>query len=327
MKKRVLFKMLVLGTFAVMGASPFPAQAQGTYPSRPITLVVPFAAGGGTDVIARAIAKGIAAEIKGTIIIENKAGGGTILGSEQVARSAPDGHTLVISTIAHAANPTLNATMPYDTEKAFAPIALIATSFNVLVVKPESPIKSIADLIAAAQASPKKLTYASQGIGTSAHLAGELFQSFTKTELTHVPYRGAGPALNDLLGGHVDMMFATNASVAALLEAGSLRPMAITAPAGKSTLKNVPTFADSGLPNVVLNNWYAVLAPAGTPPAIIDRLNAAAKVASEDAEFQKVARTEGLTVRVSSPAELGAFISTDIALWRKVLTESKITRN
>lgn len=321
------FRRTFLGSLIAFSTCPTIAVAQATFPSKPITLVVPFAPGGGTDIIARAMGKGMAAALKGTVIIENKAGAGTLIGSQQVANAEPDGHTLVMATIAHSANPTLNPKMPYDTEKAFAPIALIATSYNVLVVKKDSPIKSVADLIATAKNTSKKLTYASQGLGTSAHLAGELFQSFSKVELTHVPYRGAGPALTDLIGGHVDLMFATNASVSPHIEAGTLRPIAITAPSGKSTLKDVPTFADSGLPDVVLNNWYALLAPAGTSQALVERLNAAAISASDEPDFQKIARTEGLSIRVSTPAELAIFIGADIALWRKVLANSQINKN
>ena len=193
------------------------------YPDRVIKIVVPFAPGGGTDVVARTLAQEMAKDLGASVIIENKPGAGTILGTQTVAASAPDGYTLLMGTFANAVNPSLNAKLPYDAHKDFAAVALLARSFNIVVVNPASPIKSIADLIAAAKAEPDKLSYGTYGTGTSAHLAGELFKHMARVNLTTVPYKGAAPAITDLIGGQIQVMFTTVASAASLVEAGQLR--------------------------------------------------------------------------------------------------------
>ena len=301
------------------------AIAQQSFPVRPIRLVVPFAPGGGTDIIARALARGLEVELGQSAIVDNKPGASTIVGTEAVARSSPDGYSLLVATLAHAVNPSLHAKLPFNTDTAFAPVTLIASSHNVLVVKADSSFKSVADIIAAAKATPNKLTYASQGQGTSAHLAGELFKNLAKVDITHVPYRGAAPALNDLLGGHVDMMFATNAAVASFVAGGQLRALAITAPAGQSKMPNVPAVADAGLPGYVVDSWYALFAPAGTPLDVVEKLNAAIKKAAQTPEFAKLALSEGLIVKAGSPQELADYVKADEIRWRKIVIENKIT--
>ena len=295
------------------------------FPDRPIRLVVPFAPGGGTDLIARTFGAALARELGQPVIVENKSGGGTIIGSDFVAKSPPDGATLLIATFAHAVNPSLQPRLPYDTETAFAPVALIGRSHNVLVVRPDSPFTSVADIIAAARADPNKLTYASQGNGTSAHLAGELFRNLAKAELTHVPYRGAGPALTDLLGGQVDMMFATSAAAGALIASKRLRALATTAPPGASALDGIPALADAGLPGYVVESWYGIYAAAGTPPRIIARLNEASGRAVDATEFQVRAKAEGLVVETGPPEALDAYVRAEAARWRRVVIENKIT--
>ena len=203
-------------------------QALAGYPDRIVKIVVPFAPGGGTDVVARTLAQEMAKDLGATVIIENKPGAGTIIGTQAVATSEPDGYTLLMGTFANAVNPSLNAKLPYDAHGAFAPVSLIARSFNIVVVNPASPIKSIADLIAAAKAEPDKLSYGTYGTGTSAHLAGELFKHMAKVNLTTVPYKGAAPAITDLIGGQIQVMFTTVASAASLVEAGQLRAIAVT---------------------------------------------------------------------------------------------------
>lgn len=302
-----------------------PAAAQQSYPVRSIRLVVPFAPGGGTDIIARALARGMETQLGQSVIIDNKPGASTIVGTESVARSAPDGYSLLVATLAHAVNPSLHPKLPFDTDTAFAPITLIASSHNVLVVKADSRLKSVAEVVAAAKAAPNKLTYASQGQGTSAHLAGELFKNLAKVDITHVPYRGAAPALNDLLGGHVDMMFATNAAVASFVAGGQLRALAITAPAGQSKMPNVPAVADAGLPGYVVDSWYALFASGGTPPDVIEKVNAAIKKVVQTSEFAKLALSEGLIVKAGSPQELADYVKADEIRWRKIVMENKIT--
>ncbi|WP_029049361.1 tripartite tricarboxylate transporter substrate binding protein [Cupriavidus sp. amp6] len=311
--------------FLMAAAAPLPALA--AYPDKPIRMVVPFAPGGGTDLVARAMGITMGEDLGQPVIVDNKPGGSTIIGTDAVAKSAPDGYTLVMATMAHAVNPSLHKKLPFDTEKAFAPVMLVGRSPNVLVVKPDSPIKTVQDLIAAAKAKPGKLNYASQGAGTSAHLAGELFKAMAKVDMNHIPYRGAGPAITDLLGGQVDVMFATAAAVAPHLESGKLRAVAVTtaqrsqAPA----LSKVPTIAEAGVPNYVADSWYGLFVPAGTPPAVITRLNAAAKKAVHAEAFRKRAEQEGLAISGGTPDEFGRYVKAESQRWSKVIKDANIT--
>jgi len=302
-----------------------PSLAQAAYPDKPVRIIVPFAPGGGTDLIARTLGTGMSQELGQTVLIENKPGAGTIIGTDLVAKSPPNGYTIVIATFAHALNPSLQPKLPYATDKAFAPIILIGSSPNVLVVRPDSPYKSVKDIIAAAKAEPKKLTFASQGNGTSAHLAGELFKNLAKVDLTHVPYRGAGPALTDLLGGQVDMMFATAAAVGAFLDGGKLRALGVTTAERSPALAHVPTIAESGVPSYAAESWYGLYAPAGTPNDVITRLNAAARKAVQMETFRKRVEDEGLVISAGTPAELDSYVRTEEARWRKLVKENNIT--
>src|SRR5437588_4167909 len=214
--------------FALAACALLISPASAAYPDRIIKIVVPFAPGGGTDVVARTLAQEMAKDLGASIIIENKPGAGTIIGTQAVATSEPDGYTLLMGTFANAVNPSLNAKLPYDPHKDFVAVALIARSFNIVVVNPKSPFRSIADLIAAAKADPDKLSYGKFGTGTSAHLAGELFKDMAKVNLTMVPYKGPAPAITDLIGGQIQVMFTTVASAASLIEGGQLRALAVT---------------------------------------------------------------------------------------------------
>ncbi|MFI5446276.1 tripartite tricarboxylate transporter substrate binding protein [Polaromonas sp. UC242_47] len=302
-----------------------PSLAQAVYPDKPVRIIVPFAPGGGTDLIARTLGAGMSQELGQTVIIENKPGAGTIIGSDLVAKSPPDGYTIVIATFAHALNPSLQPKLPYATDKAFAPIMLIGRSPNVLVVRSDSPYKSVKDIIAAAKAKPKTLTFASQGNGTSAHLAGELFKNLARVDLTHVPYRGAGPALTDLLGGQVDMMFATAAAVGSFLDGGKLRALAVTTVERSPALANVPTIAESNVPGYAADSWYGLYAPAGTPHEVIAALNTAARKAVQMDTFRKRVEDEGLVISAGTPAELDRYVRAEEARWRKVVKENNIT--
>jgi tripartite-type tricarboxylate transporter receptor subunit TctC len=314
---RVRFALLGLSmTLAISAAS-------AAYPEKPVRLIVPFAPGGGTDLIARTLGAGMAQELGKPIIVDNKPGAGTIIGTEAAAKSPPDGYTLVIATFAHAVNPSLQPKLPYATDKAFAPITLIGRGPNVLVVRADSPYKTVKDVIAAAKASPKKLTYASQGIGTSAHLAGEMFNNLAKVELTHVPYRGAGPAITDLLGGQVDMIFGTAAAVSTFVDSGKLRAIAVTTAAPSPAFRGVPTIAET-VPGYVVESWYGLYAPAGTPPDVIGKLNAAAVKAARSAEFAKKIEQEGLAVTASDPSELDRYVRGEEARWRKIVKENNV---
>ena len=228
------------------------------YPDRIIRIVVPFAPGGGTDVVARTLAQEMAKDLGASVIVENKPGAGTIIGTQSVAVSAPDGYTLLMGTFANAVNPSLQAKLPYDAHKDFAAVALIARSFNLVVVNTASPIKSIADLIAAARAEPDKLSYGTYGTGTSAHLAGELFKHMAKVNLTTVPYKGAAPAITDLLGGQIQVIFTTVASAASLVAAGQLRAIAVTSAERSPAFPQLPTVSEAGVPGYAAEAWYGL---------------------------------------------------------------------
>jgi tripartite-type tricarboxylate transporter receptor subunit TctC len=297
--------------------------AVAAYPDKPIRLVVPFAPGGGTDLVARTLGVGMGKELGQQVIIDNKPGAGTIIGTDSVAKSPADGYSIVIATFAHAVNPSLMAKLPFDTSKAFAPISLIAKGPNVLVVRADSPFKSVKDLIAAAKAKPGKLTYASQGNGTSAHLAGEMFTNLAKVEMTHVPYRGAGPAITDLLGGQVDMIFGTAAAVASFVDSGKLRAIGVTSASPSPALKGVAPIGQD-IPGYQVESWYGLYAPAGTPADVIAKLSAAAKKAAASPDFAKKIEQEGLTIVASDPAELDRYVKAEEVRWKKIVKENNI---
>lgn len=295
----------------------------GAYPDRPVKLVVPFSPGGGTDSIARTLAVGMSQAMGQSVIVENKPGAGTIIGTDAVAKSPPDGYSLVVATFAHAVNPSLMTKLPFDTEKAFAPIVMIARGPNVLVVRSDSPLKTVKDLLDAARAEPSKLSYASQGNGTSAHLAGEMFENIAQVKITHIPYRGAGPAMTDLLGGQVDMMFATAAAVAPHIASGKLRAIAVTTPERSPVMKTIPTVAET-VRGYAVESWYGLFAPAGTPDDVIIKLNNAAKQATQSAEFRRKMEPEGLVVSTGTPQELDAYVKREESRWKKIVKENNI---
>jgi tripartite-type tricarboxylate transporter receptor subunit TctC len=294
------------------------------YPDRVIKIVVPFAPGGGTDVVARTLGQEMAKELGASIIIENKPGAGTILGTQLVAASPPDGYTLLMGTFANAVNPSLNAKLPYDAHKDFAAVALLARSFNLVVVNPASPVKSIVDLIAAAKAAPGKLTYGTYGTGTSAHLAGELFKHMAGVSLTTVPYKGAAPAITDLMGGQIDVIFTTVASAASLVESGQLRAIAVTSAERSLAFPQLPTVSEAGVPGYAAEAWYGLYAPAKTSPEIVDRLNKAAAKAVRAEAFNKLGTNEGLVMVAAPPEALDRYFATEEVRWRKVIQDAGI---
>jgi tripartite-type tricarboxylate transporter receptor subunit TctC len=298
--------------------------AQSAYPDRIIKIVVPFAPGGGTDVVARTLAQEMAKNLGVNVVIENKPGAGTIIGTQAVAVSDPDGYTLLMGTFANAVNPSLNSKLPYDPQTAFAPVALVARSFNVVVVNPKSPIKSIADLIAAAKAEPDKLSYGTFGIGTSAHLAGELFKNMAKVNLATIHYKGAAPAITDLIGGQIQVMFTTVASCASLIESGQLRALAVTSAERSPAFPQLPTVAEAGVPGYAAESWYGLFAPAKTPPEVIDRLNKSAASAVQSEVFKKLGVNEGLVMIAQPPAELDRYFHGEEERWRTLIQDAGI---
>ncbi|MFN3988231.1 MAG: Bug family tripartite tricarboxylate transporter substrate binding protein, partial [Rhodocyclaceae bacterium] len=318
--KRGLWVAVAVGTALGVGIST--AQA---FPDKPVRIVVPFAPGGGTDIISRTLGHEMALDLGQPVIIENKPGAGTIIGTDAVAKSAADGYTLVMSTFAHAVNPSLMATLPFSVEKDFAPVILVGRSPLVLVVRPDSPYQTVQDVLAAAKADPGRLTYASQGNATSAHLAGELFQHLGGVELTHVPYRGAGPALTDVMGGQVDLMFGTAAAVGSFVESGTLKAVAVTTEERAPVRPEVPTVGESGVPGFVVEAWYGLYAPAGTPPEVIARLNAAAAKAANSESFLQRVQPEGLVISAGAPEELGEYVGREVERWAEIIKAANIT--
>ena len=290
-----------------------------------ITLVVPYAAGGGNDVIARIIAERMSANLSQPIVVENRGGAGGTIATRQVAKAAPDGQSLLIATSSLAINPSLYPNVGYDPEKDFAPIGLIASSSNVVLVHPSAPVHSISELIALAKQQDGKLTFASTGTGSSVHLAAELFAGMAGVKLTHVPYKGSGPALNDLLGGHVNMMFATMARAAGLVrDAGKVRALAVTGATRSALFPDLPTVAESGLPGYEAVLHYGIVAPAGTPVPVVDKLNAALNTALGDGEVKKRLATEGAEPLPSSPAQYSADIASEQAKWSAIIRKAGV---
>jgi tripartite-type tricarboxylate transporter receptor subunit TctC len=315
-----LFAFAACAAFVLLAGQP----AAALYPERIIKIVVPFAPGGGTDVVARTLAQEMSKDLGVSVIIENKPGAGTIVGTQAVAATEGDGYTLLMGTFANAVNPSLYAKLSYDQHRDFAAVALVARSFNLVVVNPTSSIHSIADLIAAARAEPDKLSYGTYGTGTSAHLAGELFKSMAKVNLTTVPYKGAAPAITDLIGGQIQVMFTTVASCASLVAAGQLRALAVTSAERSPAFPNLPTVSEAGVPGYSSESWYGLFAPAKTPPEIIARLNRSAAIAVQAEAFKKLAVNEGLELVAGPPDELDRYFSGEEARWRKVIQEAGI---
>lgn len=321
LSRRRLAACGLAGAFALV-ATPFAAQA--AFPDRPVRIVVPFAPGGGTDTIARVIAELMARDLGQPVVVENRPGAGTIIGTDVVAKSPPDGYTLVMATFAHAVNPSVHATLPYATDSAFAPVIFVGRSPNILVVPAASPYRGVADLVAQAKKDPGGLTYGSFGNATSGHLAGALFAHLADVEITHVPYRGSGPAVTDLIAGRLDMMFATATGVGQAVRGGQLRALAVTSAGRSAAFPDLPTVAEAGVPGYAAESWYGLYAPAGTPREVIARLNAAANAAVRTDMFRRQVAAEGVEIVAGEPAALDAYVRAEEARWRDVIRSAGI---
>jgi tripartite-type tricarboxylate transporter receptor subunit TctC len=303
-------------------AAPSIAQ-EPAYPSKPIRLVVPFPPGGATDILARNVAQRLTETWGQPVVVDNRPGAGGNIGSELVAKAAPDGYTLEMGTVGtHAINSSLYARMPYDHVKDFAPVILVAAVPNVLVVNPGVPVNSVQELIAYAKANPGKLNFASSGSGTSIHLSGELFKVMAGVQMTHVPYKGSAPALSDLLGGQVQLMFDNLPPSLPQIKAGKLRALAVTSATRAPALPDVPTIAESGLPGFEASSWFGVLAPAGTPPAIIAKLNAEIGKWLASPEAKEKLAAVGANGAGGTPEDFARHIQAETAKWAKVVKES-----
>ena len=300
--------------------------AQAKWPDKPIRLIVPYTPGGGTDTLARLIAERVGSAVKWTIVVENKPGGGGNIGLDAVAKAAPDGYTIGLGQTANlAVNPTLYKKMPYDALKDFTPIALVATQPVVLVVRGDSPYKTLADLVAAAKAKPGDVSMGSAGSGTIGHLSGELLAREAHVKFLHVPYKGAGPALTDLLGGSVAFSFLTLPSVASMLKAGRLHAIAVSSAKRISALPNVPTVAESGYKGFVTESWYGLVGPAKLPAAVVATINTEVNKVLRNADVIAKLDAEGNEPLPGTPEQFAAVLKTDHAKWGTVVRESGIT--
>jgi tripartite-type tricarboxylate transporter receptor subunit TctC len=323
MKSLFLSPLLMAVTLITAGTA-LPSHAD-EWPSKPIRWVVPFPPGGAMDAIARALGEKASKSLGQPFVIENKPGAGGNIGADQVAKSPGDGYTIMITSIGMATNKALYPKLSYDPVKDFAPVSLLAIVPNVLVTNTTQPtVKTVADVIANAKAQPGKLTYASAGNGTSIHLAGEVFASQAKVDMLHIPYKGSGPAVTDLLGGQVNYMFDSITSAKPHILSGKLRAIGLTTTKRSAALPNVPTLAESGLAGYEVSPWFAVFAPASTPKPIIAKLNAALLDAMKQPDIKAKFETIGAEPIGSTPEELGAHLNREINRWGKLIVEQNI---
>lgn len=310
---------VVLGAGLLGGTSAL-AQA---YPTKPVTIIVPFAAGGTTDILARIIGQALTAELGQSVVVDNRAGAGGNIGGQAAAKATPDGHTLFMGTVGtHAINASLYKKMPFDPVKDFAPLTRVANVPNLLVANPAQPYKSVKDLIAYAKANPGKVNFGSSGNGSSIHLSGELFKSLAKVDMQHVPYKGSSPAVTDLLGNQIGIMFDNMPSAIQHVRSGSLVPLAVTTAKRSPELPSVPTIAEAGVPGYEATSWFGMFAPAGTPAPVLAKLNAAIVKVLAQPDVKNKINEQGAEVYSETPEQFAAFIQAESVKWGKVVKES-----
>jgi tripartite-type tricarboxylate transporter receptor subunit TctC len=319
-----IYSLVWVGALATLGLS-LESRAQANYPNKPITFIVPYAAGGGSDARSRQIAQRMSALLKQPIIVDNKAGAGGNIGTEFIAKATPDGYTIGMGNFAPlAVNKTLFGNLRYDPEKDLLPIVLIEKGPLMLVTNPSSPYKTVKDVIAAAKANPGKLTFSSGGIGGSHHLSAELFKQSAGIDMIHVPYKSGSAGLTDLMSGTVDLMFDQMYSAMPSVKANKLKAIAITSKTRSPLFPDVPTFVEAGLPKVVVLNWQGLVVPKGTPKAIIDKLNAAANEALKDPQLRSLMLAQGNEIGGGTPAEFAELIKAESIKWSAVVKAAHI---
>jgi tripartite-type tricarboxylate transporter receptor subunit TctC len=311
-----------LGASAAFGMS---GAAQAAYPDKPVRIIVGFTAGGTTDVIARIMARELTQELGQSFVIENKPGAGSNIGAEQVARAAPDGYTLYFVAVTSAINQTLYKNLNFDLNKDFSAVALAAKVPNLLVVNPALPVNSVKELVTYAKEHPGKLAFASSGSGTSIHMAGELFKLRAGVDMLHVPYRGSAPAITDLIGGQVQLMFDNMPSSLPHAQSGKLRALAVTTKERSPSAPNIPTMEESGFPDFDVSSWFGLIAPAHTPPDVINELNAAMQKGLQKEEVKNSFAQLGAVPAKTTPAEFTQFIRSETDTWAKVVKASGAT--
>ena len=292
--------------------------ASAAYPERPIRVIVPYAPGGGTDITTRTVAIRLSESLKSPVVVDNRPGAAGNIGKETAARSTPDGYTLLTAGLSFAVNPSLFSKLGYDPVRDFDPVSLIATAPLIVVVHPSVPAASIKELLSLARAKPGTLNYASGGMGTGNHVAGELFKYMTKVDIVHVPYQGGGPALSDVVAGHVQILFNTTTSTTPFVKSGKLRALAITGAQRSPSMRDLPTVAESGVPGFDVSVWFGFVAPRGTPRAIVDTLNREVVKITQRPDAREQFAAQGADPVGSTPGEFGQHIRTEVAKWAKV---------
>jgi tripartite-type tricarboxylate transporter receptor subunit TctC len=293
------------------------------YPSRPVRLIVPFPPGGSNDVVGRLVAMQLSTQLGQQVFVDNRGGAGGVIGTEACATAAPDGYTLCIISIAHAVNPALHK-LNYDPIKSFTPISIFATGPNVLAINPTLPVNSVKELVALAKQNPGELNYASAGVGSFQHLGGELFKITAGVDIVHVPYKGGGPAMQDVISGHVKIMFSSLIQTTPFIKSGQLKALGTGGAKRSSVLPDVPTISEAGVPGYVADNWWGLAAPAGLPEALVEKLFAASQAALKSPELLAAFEREGAAPVTMTTAEFGDYIKGEIAKWGRVVKEGNI---
>ncbi|MBZ1350513.1 tripartite tricarboxylate transporter substrate binding protein [Alcaligenaceae bacterium LF4-65] len=323
LQQRCLTLAILITVWLVSGAS---AHAQNAYPQKPIKIIVPVAAGGGTDFVARVVGQKLGETLSTPVIIENKPGGGGNVGVDIAAKSEPDGYTLVMPITSFPVNPGLYRKLPFDTQKDFAPITLVASAPLLLVINAQLPVQSLADLIKLAKDKPGALNYATSGVGTTSHLAAELFKFTSGLDIVNVPYKGGGPAVTDLIAGSVQMYFSTVPAALPQVKAGKIRSLAVTSSKRVPSLSDVPTVAEAGLPGYEVVGWFGLFAPAKTPAAIVERLNVEVVKILQMPDVREKIEAHGLLPGGGTSKELGVFLDTEIKKWTHLIQAANITQ-
>lgn len=317
-----LLAPVLVGAFAFIAPVPLVAQ---DFPARPVRLVVPYPPGGANDIIARLLSPKMSEQLGQNVVVDNRGGGNTIIGSEIVAKAVPNGYTVLIVAAGHAINPSLYPKLPYNTARGFSPVALIGDGAYVLVAHPSTGISSVGDLISAARSRPGEIAYASSSIGNLTHLAAELFNSLAKIKMLHVPYKGGGPAMTDLLGGRVAVFFSTVAVARPHLQSGKIKGLGVTTARRTLALPEMPTIAEAGLPGYEVSGWYGLVAPTGTPKQAVARLHSAVRHALGQPDIRDRLLGVGVEVVEATSAQFGAKMIAEMAKWEKLVKPLGIT--
>jgi len=314
---------LVLALACAAAATPIAAQAQG-YPNRPVRFIVPFAPGGTTDIVARFIGQKLGEEIGQQLVIDNRGGAGGVIGTDLLAKANPDGYTLMLNHVGVTYNVTMYTKLPYDTVKDLLPLTLVGVTPNILVVNPSFAAKSVKDLVDLGRSKSGQIPYGSGGVGSSAHLSVEMFMQMSGARFLHVPYKGAGPALTDTIAGQVQFMIATMPAAAGHVRSGKLRPLGVSGAKRSPAFPDVPTIAESGVPGYEYTTWYGLLAPAGTPKPIVDRLVQATHKSLGTADLREKLQQNGMEPATNTPEQFAKLIREDIVRWGKIIRSAGI---